>query len=292
MDGEATLVTTNRTDLRRRVENVQVAVAVGIISAYIAALNRDVPHIDTRSQIPTAIAGLSLFFLLTKSAVISMRPVLLRNGENEDSGIHIFSAKIDEELLPILYGALMFGVVVVGVLAILPPVVDFLTIITHSITAVNGLLRHLSVRLSSVERFIGFALLAIITGLLYGQRYSDNMSTINTSAPSRTVPYTGGPEGGEFHLQINNPLKEFINKEDISIVILPPEDVDISVRYAEQVAKNVWQPRIGIEPQGQIELTIEISGEGAKDELSEDVIEILTRSGGEVQQRHEITVEG
>lgn len=267
-------------DLRKqieRAENVQVVVAVAVLSGYLTILTEDDSLFDSFSAAIDILAFVALVFLAGKLFTLTLRPFFQHN----------YLAFIDQKILPGMFAFIFLITFAVILPTVLPfPDVDFDVLIDRLSQIIPSPLEA-----ADIYIFI-WAVVSLIIGWRYASLTSETMSELETAAPDVRLTFSSGERGQTFPLTLKNPYDEEIPPEDIRIEVEPSSGVEVDVPQAENISTNVWRPRLQIPADSRMNVNFKITRSDDAEEISEESIEITTKYLGRVQQRNIVELEG
>lgn len=266
-------------DQIERAENVQVLVALGVISGYLSIKSGRFPSFKPFMSTADAVSVISFLFLTGKLITLTFRPY-------RD---HWILQKADRKWLP---GAFVIAFVVSFATippTILPlPAVDFQRVILKMPEYVPSLFA-----LTIADAYIVvWAILSILIGWRYATWTDRTMAELETAVPNVQVSFTSGSRGRTFPLTLKNPYDEEIPARDIQIAVSPSSGVEVDIPQAKKIDDNTWRPRLAIPPREPLQIRVKITRKEGKTEIDDESVEIETSYLGRPQKRHTVDLEG
>lgn len=260
-----------------RAENVQVVVAVAVLSGYLTILTEDDSLFESFSLAIDILAFAAVLFLAGKLLTLTVRPFYQHN----------YLAVIDQKILPWMFVFIFLITFAVIIPAVIPlPDFDFDALIDRISQIIPG-------GVGAADIYILFwALVSVLIGWQYASWTSKTMSELETAAPDVRFTFSSGKGGQTFPLTLKNPYDNEISPEDIRIKVEPSAGVEVDVPQAKELGANVWRPRMAIPADSRMNMHFQITRSDDKSEISEESVEITTEYLGRVQQRHIVELEG
>lgn len=260
-----------------RAENVQVLVAIAVLSGYLTILTDSNAPFQSFSFVIDVLAFVALMFLVGKLVTLSVRPFYE----------HSWLRKADRKALPGIF-VVMF---VLAFAVILPSVVPLPGINLDGV--IQTILQVLSGPLEGADIYIGvWAILSLLGARQYAVWTAETMSDLETAAPNVRISFTSGSRGQTFPLELKNPYDEEIPPEDVRIEVEATSGVDVDIPQAKSLGEGIWRPRLAIPANERMNVRIQITRSEAAEDISEESVEVVTKYLGRTQQRHVVELEG
>lgn len=287
----------------KRAENIQIVVATGVISAYIALLSRDfLPTGVLRIGLEIFVVS-SLVFLVLKLTFITVT-TYTSNISNTDLPSYIprffwivlerapSLRTVDRIILPFLYIFSFWGTLI-SLLPILIP--DQAT--TEISIAISGLVGSTvgnAADLFLPLLYLGLAILGLIPpAIRYTLGYKTAMTEIETASTGGTILLTSGGAGSEAEIQLRNPSEdEAVDADDIRIRIDSPDWIEVTVENTIPVDEdeNERKPTHGLPPNGLMNLSI-IFRSASSGSRSTSQVKISTIFKNQIEQIETYSIE-
>jgi|GEM_PF-5371416 len=260
-----------------RAENVQVLVAIAVLSGYLTILTGPDAPFQSFSFAINVLAFVALLFLVGKLVTLSVRPFYE----------HTWLRAADRKLLPgtfVVMFVVTFAVILPSVIPL--PGIDFDGLIQPISQAIPG-------PLEAADIYIGlWAILSLLVARQYASWTAETMSDLETAAPNVRISFTSGSRGQTFPLTLKNPYDEEIPPEDVRIEVEATSGVDVTIPQAKSLGEGIWRPRLAVPANDRMNVQIQITrSEGAED-ISDESVEVVTKYLGRTQQKHVVELEG
>lgn len=260
-----------------RAENVQVLVAIAILSGYISLPESPDALFNSFSFALNVLAFVSLLFLGGKLITLTVRPVYS----------HQLLKKLDRKILPgffVFIFLMAFGV-------ILPSVIPI------SGQNIASFAQELSMGFpwgfdASDTYILIWALASIPFGYLYVSKTANKMSDLETVAPDVRLSFTSGSRGETFSFDLKNPHDEKIPPEDIRIELNPSPGVDVDIPDAKHLEERIWRPRLAVPANSRLGISVQITRSDESSEISDEHVEIITKYQGQTKRKQTVDLEG
>lgn len=260
-----------------RAENVQVLVAIAILSGYLTTFTGGETPFQSFSHIIDVLALVALLFLIGKLVTLSVRPFYE----------HDWLRKADRKILP---GA--FVIIFVVTFAILLPSILPLKWLDLE-GAIESISEALPGPLGLTDIYIlPWAIVSILVARQYALWTAETMSDLETAAPNVRISFTSGSRGQTFPLTLKNSYNEQIPAEDVRIEAKPTPGVDVEIPQAKTLAENTWRPRLSIPANDRLNIKVKITRSDDAKDISERSVELVVKYLGRIQQRHVVELEG
>lgn len=260
-----------------RAENVQVLVAIAILSGYLTILTDSDTLFQSFSFVIDVLAFVTLLFLVGKLVTLSVRPFYE----------HTWLREADRKALPgtfVIMFVITFAVILPSVVPL--PGVDFGGVIQTLSRVIPG-------PLEAADIYIGiWAIVSLLVARQYASWTTETMSDLETATPNVPISFTSGSRGQTFPLTLKNPYDEEILPEDVRIEVEATSGVDVNISQAESLGEGIWQPRLAVPANGRMNIRIQITRSEDADEISEESVEVVTKYLGRTQQKHIVELEG
>lgn len=260
-----------------RAENVQVVVAIAVLSGYLTILTEPDAPFQRFSFTVNVLAFVALLFLVGKLITLTLRPFYE----------HGWLREADRKVLPgmfVVIFAITFAIILPSAIPL--PEFDYNRIIQWISQVIPGPLKATDIYI------LIWAIVSILVGWQYASWTAETMSQIETAAPNVRITFTSGERGETFPLTLKNPYDTEIPPEDISIDMVPSSGVSVDIPQAKKLDENVWRPRLAIPANDRLKVDIQIKRSEEAEDISDESIEIITKYLGRVQRRHVVELEG
>lgn len=260
-----------------RAENVQVLVAIAVLSGYLTILTGSDTPFSSFSFALNVLAFVALLFLAGKLVTLTLRPFYE----------HDWLRAADRKVLPgsfVVIFVISFAIILPSVV---PPIgIDFGSLIQPISQAIPDPLKAADIYI------IAWAIVSILVGRQYASWTAKTMSDLETATPNVRLTFTSGSRGQTFPLTLKNPYEEEIPPDDVRIEVEPTAGVDVDIPQAKQLGDYTWRPRLAIPPNERMEVKIQITRSEEAEDISEESVEVVTKYLGRVQQKHIVELEG
>lgn len=265
-------------DQIERAENVQVLVAIAILSGYLTLNTNETTLISSFETVVDILAFSALVFLFGKLLTLTVRPF-------KD---HKVLREADRKVFPGIF-LLTFSVTFAVIVYTIMPIPNFLA--NFSLQWDIPKIGAGKVQPADIY-IILWSLLSAKAALTYKSWTSERMSVIETTAPTVTISFTSGSRGETFPLTLENPNSESVSPEDIRLEITPSSGVEVDIPEAKELGENTWRPRLAIPGNERLEMKINITRSDEADDVSEEEVKIETFFRGKLQRKHIVELEG
>jgi len=213
-----------------RAERAQIAVGLGIVTAYITLIISETisgPSVNQCVDLTGKFSSLcvlsnqfvlALIFLILKSISMTLRPIFSQRSQD----LHISFLRLElnlEHAFRILNKVLQ---------------ASYISILLFSVASAFWII----IRPNSVIQY-GFVIyntlqLAVVAipGLWYAGQINEAMESIRTSSPEQSLTVSRGPRGTSESLYLYNETGTEIEEESISFIISAPDNVDVILEQA------------------------------------------------------------
>lgn len=257
-----------------RAENVQVLVAIAVLSGYLTIrMGSDASFHSFFFFIINILSFIALLFLAGKLVTLSVRPFYE----------HAWLRKADRKVLPGIF-VVMFIItfaVVLPLLILLPDIGRLIQLISQSVLG----------RFQAIYTLL-WSVVSLLVAYQYASLTAKTMSDLETAAPNVRISFTSGSRGQTFPLTLKNPYNEKIDPEDIQIEIETTSGVDIDIPQAKSLGEGIWQPRLAIPPNDRMNIQIQITRPENADNISNESVEVVIKYLERIQQKHVVELEG
>lgn len=260
-----------------RAENVQVLVAIAILSGYLTVLTNSNSPLQSFSFVINLLAFVAVVFLVGKLVTLSVRPFYE----------HSWLREADRKVLPgtfVVMFVVSFAVILPSLITI--PGFDFDGLIRTISQAIPGPLEAADIYI------LVWAIVSILVAAQYASWTAETMSDLETAAPNVRISFTSGSQGQTFPLSIKNPYDEEIPPEDVRIEIETTSGVNVDIPLAKNLGEGVWRPRLAVPANDRMDIQIQITRSEDAEDISDELVEVVTKYLGRTQQKHVVELEG
>jgi hypothetical protein len=260
-----------------RAENVQVLVAIAVLSGYLTILTDPEAPFQSFSFVINVLAFVALLFLVGKLVTLSVRPFYE----------HTWLRRADRKVLPGTF-VVMFVVTVAVILpSVIPlPGIDFDGLIQSISQAIPG-------PVEATDIYIGlWAIVSLLVARQYASWTAKTMSDLETAAPNVRISFTSGSRGQTFPLTLKNPYDEEIPPEDVRIEVESTSGVGVDIPQAKSLGEGIWRPRLAVPANDRMNVQIQITRSEDAEDISDESVEVVIKYLGRTQQKHVVELEG
>lgn len=260
-----------------RAENVQVLVAIAVLSGYLTILTDPEAPFQSFSFVINVLAFVALFFLVGKLVTLSVRPFYE----------HTWLREADRKVLPgtfVVMFVVTFAVILPSVIPL--PGIDSDRLIQTISQAIPG-------PLEAADIYIGVcAIVSLLVACQYASWTAETMYDLETAAPNVRISFTSGSRGQTFPLTLKNPYDEEIPPEDVRIDVEATSGVNVDIPQAKSLGQGIWRPRLAVPANDRMNVQIQITQSEDAEDISDESVEVVTKYLGRTQQKHVVELEG
>lgn len=245
-----------------RAENVQVLVAIAVLSGYLSNFTSYNAPFQSFSFVIRLLALGAFLFLVGKLLTLTVRPFYE----------HAWLRKIDRKVLPVLF-TLVFAITAAVIIPsiILPTDIEVGKTIQEFFQLTLGPLKTVDI----------YICVCAIASLAFGHQYAlwiaKTMSELETTAPDVPISFTSGSQGETFPLELRNPYNNEIPPEDIRIEIESTSGVDVKINQAKSLGEGIWRPRLAVPSNSRMNIKIQITRSEEAEQISDESVKITTK---------------
>lgn len=246
-----------------RIERVQIAVALAILTGYLSLNAANI--ISFPNELRQGIKLLDFELISLVQAIFA--------------GMFLFVKTLTMTVRPIWDPSPIKWIDTVALTAI------YIPLLICSSGAVLGVITYPQVQIPwGTAIYITIeAVLLLTVGCWYAQRYKTTMEELFTRTPDELVTATRGPRQEVTGFYFENTTEEPIKEGDLKFKVIPPKEISVELGqcYPEKGSENIWIYASDLDVGDERRIPVHLDATNRDGKLKRDSMEISTIIGGE-----------